>query len=265
MLRFRPRAFTLVELLVVIGIIAILIGILIPTLSNARVAAKNTQCSNHLRQLTAACMMYLNEKKRFPPPPLMPVQGDCILHMTPLTLLNQLHRYLNYPEIPNTVALPEIPRVVQCPFAIDLDAPSIRGPIPLPGGPVVLTGYQYSGGLCDDPDVRGVAIHPNRIAESKGRKRGVLFSDTLGWYSGNGLFFLNGAPPCWAYFHSRNFNFNGIGVADTKPLKGQHRAWTDGAVEWIPGPSINPDTTQRDTLATYTSGPPGNYCFYSWF
>lgn len=66
------KGFTLVELLVVISIIALLMGILIPSLSKAREQAKITVVDTELRQIGLALEVYFENNQKYPP-----TQADC--------------------------------------------------------------------------------------------------------------------------------------------------------------------------------------------
>lgn len=71
----RRSAFTLIEILVVIGIIGVLLSILLPSISRARRSAQSVACLSNLKQLGLATAMYLNEQKNYLPYPTT-TQGE---------------------------------------------------------------------------------------------------------------------------------------------------------------------------------------------
>ena len=64
----RSHGFTLIELLVVISIIALLIGILLPSLASAREVARSISCASQMRQLAFSAELYAQDNKDYYPP-----------------------------------------------------------------------------------------------------------------------------------------------------------------------------------------------------
>lgn len=60
-MRAHPKAFTLLELLVAVAMVALLLGLLLPALSGSRQAARTTVCAAHQRQLVTAWVLYAND------------------------------------------------------------------------------------------------------------------------------------------------------------------------------------------------------------
>lgn len=73
---FTRNGFSLVELIVCIGIISILIGLLLPAIQSAREAARRTQCQNNIRQIGISMLSYESARKAFPPANFVGENGD---------------------------------------------------------------------------------------------------------------------------------------------------------------------------------------------
>ncbi|MGN6724376.1 MAG: type II secretion system protein [Tepidisphaeraceae bacterium] len=155
-MRNKQKAFTLVELLVVIGIIALLIGILLPALNRARQQAKSTQCLANLRSIGQAAMLYATDNDDAVLP--CSVAGQNGDDYWPILL--QQGKYLPRPKVQD-VNTRDSSSVLMCPSIADIsptstgtDSPAARvatsvvvaqaGMVPGQSGPLIT---QWSYGI----------------------------------------------------------------------------------------------------------------------
>jgi prepilin-type N-terminal cleavage/methylation domain-containing protein/prepilin-type processing-associated H-X9-DG protein len=106
----KPCGFTLVELLVVIGVIVIVIGLLLPSVSAARRAAGQAECAANLRQWAIAVIEYAQDNDAW-----LPRRGQGIEPTQQITWyddwFNELPPYLKQPSYQNLVAAGAMPQI----------------------------------------------------------------------------------------------------------------------------------------------------------
>src|SRR5262245_44077797 len=127
------QAFTLLELLVAIAVIAVLTALLLPAVQVAREAARRTQCRNNLKQIGIALHAYHDSLMVFPPGRItnwtMPGEGRCwsaYAHLLPYLGENAIFNAVNFslnpeqgaavPAVPeNTTSLNQTLEILLCP------------------------------------------------------------------------------------------------------------------------------------------------------
>ncbi len=115
----RPKTtggFTIIELLVVVSIIAVLMGILLPSLKTARGSAKDTLCKTNLRSIFLAQTLFLETNKKFQP--LSNAPGDGTWQYNYLIFDGGSREYNFGPLTSNKSLLHEV-KLVYCPFQKD--------------------------------------------------------------------------------------------------------------------------------------------------
>lgn len=245
-LRPGAGAFTLVELLVVIALVAVLAALVLPSLAGAKRRAKRMVCLNNLRQLTLADTLYAGDHGTLPAP------NDFVPSTTTVERLTQMAQTLGTTIPTGAVASwprrRDQPRWYNCPMAAES---GYAEGVTLGAG--VYTGYAYIGGLENSKMVGlgfATLLHPEHLADARNTRRGVLWADVLDE-------FILAEERRFEFFHARprakypDFRF------PAGELEGIHRAWSDGSVEWMAGPRLDlsgansPDLQIRHLLGNF--------------
>jgi prepilin-type N-terminal cleavage/methylation domain-containing protein len=250
------RGFTLAELLMVIGVIAVLVGLLLPVLGKARDSAKRADCANRLRQLVVASSMHLSEKRRYPEAVFFPALGGSVPSGMTVGMLNEVGAFLGGPVVTDASRVEGFSGVMVCPYRMEV--PLLMELNTQFGLGFFTTGYSYFGNLREVRNVNGVYLKPASDPGAKGSRRAPLWTDTV---SVNQL----GPTRGWVFFHGGADKFDAMtGLQRTaETMRGFHTGFSDGSVEWTQRKRKEWDLADPDSSAAYRFSLPGVFSVWN--